>query len=93
MIQQVLENSLSRELYIEREDFLEVAPAKFFRLSIGNEVRLKMRISSKAESVVKTEGLLLKSMFYDEDSRSGRGVKLRKKSSGYITLGVYKTCC
>jgi glutaminyl-tRNA synthetase len=33
--------------YIEREDFLEVAPAKFFRLSIGNEVRLKMRISSK----------------------------------------------
>jgi glutaminyl-tRNA synthetase len=35
----------SRELYIE--DFLEVAPAKFFRLSIGNEVRLKMHISSK----------------------------------------------
>jgi hypothetical protein len=45
-IQRVLENYLSRELYIE-EDFLEVAPAKFFRLSIGNEVRLKMRISSK----------------------------------------------
>jgi hypothetical protein len=39
-IQRVLENYL-RELYIEREDFLEVAPAKIFRLSIGNEVRLK----------------------------------------------------
>jgi glutaminyl-tRNA synthetase len=34
----------SRELYIE--DFLEVS-CKIFRLSIGNEVRLKMRISSK----------------------------------------------
>jgi hypothetical protein len=40
MMLQVLENCLSRELYIEREDFLEVATAKF-RLSIGNEVRLK----------------------------------------------------
>jgi hypothetical protein len=61
-IQRVLENYLSRELYIEREDFLEVAPAKFFRLSIGNEVRLKMRISSKQNLLKDSEALLLKSM-------------------------------
>jgi glutaminyl-tRNA synthetase len=34
-------NYLSLVNYIEREDFLEVAPAKIFRLSIGNEVRQK----------------------------------------------------
>ena len=43
----------SRELYIEKEDFLEVAPAKFFRLSIGNEVRLKNGYIIKGESVIK----------------------------------------
>ena len=31
----------SRELYIEREDFMEDAPKKFFRLSVGREVRLR----------------------------------------------------
>ena len=45
----------ARELYIEREDFLEVAPAKFFRLSIGHEVRLKNAYISKGESVIKDD--------------------------------------
>ena len=31
----------SKELWIEREDFMEVAPKKFFRLTVGGEVRLK----------------------------------------------------
>ncbi|UFH36252.1 glutamine--tRNA ligase/YqeY domain fusion protein [Flavobacterium acetivorans] len=65
----------SRELYIEREDFLEVAPAKFFRLSIGNEVRLKNGYIIKGESVVKdSEGNITEiHVTYDEDSRSGSG--------------------
>ena len=65
----------SRELYIEREDFLEVAPAKFFRLSIGNEVRLKNGYIIKGESVTKdTEGNITEiQVTYDEDSRSGSG--------------------
>ncbi|WP_339919276.1 glutamine--tRNA ligase/YqeY domain fusion protein [uncultured Flavobacterium sp.] len=65
----------SRELYIEREDFLEVAPAKFFRLSIGNEVRLKNAYIIKGESVVKdSEGTITEiHVSYDEDSRSGSG--------------------
>jgi len=65
----------SRELYIEREDFLEEAPAKFFRLSIGNEVRLKNAYIIKGESVVKdSEGTITEiHVTYDEDSRSGSG--------------------
>lgn len=65
----------SRELYIEREDFLEVAPAKFFRLSIGNEVRLKNGYIIKGESVTKdANGRITEiQVTYDEDSRSGSG--------------------
>ena len=63
----------SRELYIEREDFLEVAPAKFFRLSIGNEVRLKNGYIIKGESVTKDANGKITEIqaTYDEDSRSG----------------------
>ena len=65
----------SRELYIEREDFLEVAPAKFFRLSIGNEVRLKNAYIIKAKAVMKdSEGTITEiHVTYDEESRSGSG--------------------
>ena len=65
----------SRELYIEREDFLEVAPAKFFRLSIGNEVRLKNGYIIKGESFTKdVNGKITEiHVSYDENSRSGNG--------------------
>ena len=65
----------SKELYIEREDFLEIAPAKFFRLSIGNEVRLKNGYIIKGESVTKdANGNITEiQVTYDEDSRSGSG--------------------
>jgi glutaminyl-tRNA synthetase len=43
----------SRELYIEQDDFMEVPPKKFFRLSPGNEVRLRYAYILKCESVVK----------------------------------------
>jgi len=43
----------SSELYIEKEDFKEEASAKFFRLKLGGEVRLKNAYIVKAESVVK----------------------------------------
>ena len=43
----------SRELYIEKDDFKEEANSKYFRLSLGNEVRLKNAYIVKAESVVK----------------------------------------
>ena len=43
----------SRELYIEREDFMENPPKKFFRLAPGGEVRLKGAYIIKCEEVIK----------------------------------------
>lgn len=63
----------SRELYIEREDFKEEANRKFFRLSIGKEVRLKNAYIIKAESVFKdSEGNITEiHCTYDPESKSG----------------------
>lgn len=67
----------SRELYIEREDFKEEANRKFFRLSIGKEVRLKNAYIIQGESVVKdTYGNITEiHCTYDPDSRSGSGTE------------------
>jgi glutaminyl-tRNA synthetase len=43
----------SRELYIEQDDFMENAPKKFFRLTVGGEVRLRWAYFLKCDSVVK----------------------------------------
>ncbi len=71
----------SREIYIEREDFLEVAPAKFFRLSLGNEVRLKNAYIIKGESVVKDSlgNITEIHVSYDTDSLSGSGSEASKR--------------
>ena len=45
----------SRELYIEREDFMEEPPKKFFRLSIGKEVRLKHGYYVKCTDIIKDD--------------------------------------
>ena len=72
----------SRELYIEREDFMEDAPKKFFRLSIGKEVRLKSAYIIKATKVDKDENGNITTIYaeYDTDSKSGSGseASLRK---------------
>lgn len=67
----------SRELYIEREDFMEEAPKKFFRLTIGGEVRLKSAYIIKANRVEKDENGEITTIFatYDEDSKSGSGTE------------------
>lgn len=71
----------SRELYIEREDFKEEADSNFFRLTIGQEVRLKSAYIIKAESVVKDgQGNLLEiHCSYDPDSRSGSGTEASQR--------------
>ncbi|QEE48786.1 glutamine--tRNA ligase/YqeY domain fusion protein [Flavobacterium alkalisoli] len=72
----------SRELYIEREDFMEEANRKYFRLSLGKEVRLKNAYIIKGESVVKdADGNITEiHCTYDTDSKSGSGTEasLRK---------------
>ena len=71
----------SRELYIEREDFLEEAPAKFFRLSIGKEVRLKNGYIIKGESVKKDATGTITEIHatYDTESLSGSGTEASQR--------------
>ena len=65
----------SKEIYIEGEDFKEEANRKFFRLTLGKEVRLKNAYIIKGESVIKdAEGNVLEiHCTYDADSKSGSG--------------------
>lgn len=71
----------SKELYIEREDFKEEANSKFFRLTLGKEVRLKNAYIIKGESVVKDEHGNITEIHatYDADSRSGSGSEASKR--------------
>ena len=63
----------SKHLYIEREDFRETANRKFFRLTIGKEVRLKNAYIIKAESCIKNaKGEVIEvHCTYDPKSKSG----------------------
>lgn len=62
-----------RELWIEREDFMEDAPKKFFRLSVGKNVRLKSAFIITGEDVIKDENGEITEIHctYHPDSRSG----------------------
>ena len=71
----------SREIYIERTDFMENPPKKFFRLSPGKEVRLKHGYIIKCERVVKDENtgeVLELHCSYDPETRSGSEASNRK---------------
>ncbi len=71
----------SRELFIEKDDFLEEASSKFFRLSLGKEVRLKNAYIIKGEEVVKDESgnIIEIHCTYDPDSKSGSGTEASKR--------------
>ena len=72
----------SRELYIEKDDFKEEANSKYFRLTLGKEVRLKSAYIIKGESVVKDKNgnITQINCTYDKDTLSGSGTdaSLRK---------------
>jgi glutaminyl-tRNA synthetase len=71
----------SRELYIEKSDFLEDPPKKYFRLAPGKEVRLKHAYFVKCESVVKDENtgeIIEIHCIYDQVSRGGTSPDGRK---------------
>jgi glutaminyl-tRNA synthetase len=63
----------SRELYIEREDFMEVPPKKFFRLAPGQMVRLKSAYIIRCDEVVKDEKGIITELHcsYIPESKSG----------------------
>ena len=72
--------SFSREIYIERGDFAEEPPPKFFRLAPGREVRLKDAYIIKCESVIKDDKGNVTELrcSYDPDSKSGGATAGRK---------------
>ena len=75
----------SREIYIERDDFMEHPPSKFFRLSPNSEVRLKYGYIIKCEKIVKDkEGNVIElRCTYDPRTKSGSGSS-EKKVKGTI---------
>lgn len=71
----------TRELYIEKEDFMEDPPGKFFRLAPGREVRLRAAYIVKCESVEKdpfTQEITAIHCSYDISTRSGMPNSNRK---------------
>ena len=74
-----------RELYIDREDFMEDAPKKFFRLKPGGEVRLKHAYIIKCEEVIKDAAGEITELrcTYEPETRSG-GAAANRKVKGTI---------
>jgi glutaminyl-tRNA synthetase len=73
----------SRELYIDRDDFMEAPPKKFFRLSPGAEVRLRYAYIMKCERVVKDAAgeIIELRCTYDPESLSGSTSTRRVKGT------------
>ena len=77
----------AKELYIERDDFMEDAPKKYFRLTLGGEVRLKSGYIIKGERVEKDAAGTITAIHatYDPLSKSGSGtVESQRKVKGTI---------
>ncbi len=70
----------SREIYIEREDFMEDAPRKFFRLAPGREVRLRFAYYITCKEVIKDEDGNIRELIctYDPESHGGNTADGRK---------------
>ena len=73
----------SREIYIERDDFMENPPKKFFRLSPGREVRLRYAYILKCERAVKDAAGVVTELrcTYDPESLSGATAARRVKGT------------
>ncbi|MFI3240332.1 MAG: glutamine--tRNA ligase/YqeY domain fusion protein [Bacteroidales bacterium] len=74
------EMPFSRELFIEREDFMENPPKKFFRLTVGGEVRLKGAYIIKCVDIKKGADGVIEEIYceYDPETRSGLPGSMRK---------------
>ncbi len=70
----------SREIYIERSDFMEVPPKKYFRLSPGKEVRLRYAYLIRCDEVIKNERGEIEELrcSYDPMSKGGQSSDGRK---------------
>ena len=73
----------SRELFIEKDDFMEDPPAKFFRLGPGREVRLKGAYVIQCDSFKKDENGQITEIYcsYDPETKSGGGSQRKVKGT------------
>ncbi len=76
----IREMPFGRELYIERADFMEDAPKKFFRLTVGREVRLKNAFFLKCNEVIKDDAgeIIELRCTYDPETSGGKAPDGRK---------------
>lgn len=76
----IREMPFGRELYIERADFMEDAPKKFFRLTVGKEVRLKNAFFLKCNDVIKDDAgeIVELRCTYDPETSGGKAPDGRK---------------
>ncbi|MEZ6192055.1 MAG: hypothetical protein R3C45_12325 [Phycisphaerales bacterium] len=74
------------ELYIEREDFMEEAPKKFFRLTTGGEVRLRSAYWIRCEEVIKDSAGNITELrcTYDPQTRGGENPPDGRKVKGTL---------
>jgi glutaminyl-tRNA synthetase len=74
------EMPFGREIYIERSDFMEDAPKKFFRLTVGKEVRLKYAFFLKCNEIIKdADGNITElRCTYDPETSGGKAPDGRK---------------
>ena len=74
------------ELYIERDDFMEDAPRKFFRMSVGREVRFRAAYFIKCEEVIKDDdgNVIELRCTYDPETRGGNNPPDGRKVKGTI---------
>ena len=76
----------TRELYIERDDFMETPPSKFFRLKPSGEVRLRYGYIIRCDEVVKDAAgnIVQLNCTYDPTTKSGSPTAIERKVKGTI---------
>ena len=74
----------SREIFIERDDFMEDPPKKFFRLSPGSEVRLRYAYIIKCEQVVKNDAGVIVELRCSHDPNSHGGQQPARRVKGTL---------
>jgi glutaminyl-tRNA synthetase len=86
---------MSRELYIDRNDFMEDPPKKFHRLSPGSEVRLRFGYIIKCEEVVKdADGNVIElRCTYDAETKSGGGSDRKVKGTIHWVSAAHAVPC
>ena len=81
--------SFSKTIFIDRNDFMEDPPKKYFRMAVGKEVRLKYAYYVTCKEVIKDENDEVIELICDYDPESRGGGTSRKKSQRNHPMGGF----